>query len=128
VCASACTDAFYGGRSPVDGNPLRILVSGAKLGFHNFAATGFPERAYTKAELENISQESQQIMYRNLMHLRHVKAPLEVLKLSTGTRNEDINFISEGDALEHGIAVLNRQTGKLVRPDNIEKRTRRTQP
>jgi hypothetical protein len=127
-CASACTDAFYGGRNPVDGNPLRILVSGAKLGFHNFAATGMPDRAYTKTELENLSQEAQQLVYRNLMHLRYVKAPLDALKLATGTRHEEINYISEGDALEYGIAVLDRQTGKLVMPDNIEKRTRRTRP
>ena len=58
----------------------------------------------------------------------HVKAPLEVLKLNTGTTHDDINFITEGDALDYGIAVLNRQTGKLVLPDNIEKRTRKAQP
>jgi hypothetical protein len=128
ICASSCTYAFFGGRSPVTGTPLRILASGAKLGFHNFAATGLPERAYTKAELEELSRTSQQLVYRNLQHLMHVKAPLEVLKLNTGTRNESINFITEGDALDYGIAVLNRQTGKLVLPENIEKRTRRGQP
>lgn len=122
VCASACTYAFFGGRDPVTGNPLRILASGAKLGFHNFAVSGFPERAYTKAELENISRETQQIVYRNLLHLMHVKAPLSVLKLNTGTKNEDVNFITEGDALDYGITVLNRETGKLIYPDNLEKR------
>ena len=128
VCASACTYAFLGGRDPITGNPLRILASGAKLGFHNFAATGFPDRAYTKAELENISRETQQFVYRNLLHLMHVKAPLAVLKLNTGTKNESVNFISEGDALNYGIAVLNRETGRLVLPDNLEQRTRDAQP
>jgi hypothetical protein len=126
MCASACTDAFYGGRNPVDGNPLRILVSGAKLGFHSFASVGIPERAYTKTELEDISRDTQRLVHLNLMHLRYVKAPLEVLKLKTGTKHEDVNFISEGDALEYGIAVLNRQSGKLVLPDNLEKRRRAT--
>jgi hypothetical protein len=128
VCASACTYAFFGGRDPVTGNPLRILASGAKLGFHNFAVQGFPERAYTKAELENISRGSQQAVYRNLMHLMYVKAPLTVLKLNTGTKAESMNYITEGDALDYGIAILNRETGRLVLPDNIEKRTRRAQP
>jgi hypothetical protein len=126
LCASACTDAFLGGRNPVDGNPLRILMSGARLGFHNFAAYGLPERAYTKAELESLSVETQQLVYSNLMHLRYVKAPLELLKLSTGTKHEDLNIISEGDALEYGIAVLDRQSGKLVLPDILEKRRRAT--
>jgi hypothetical protein len=128
VCASACTYAFLGGRDPVTGNSLRILASGAKLGFHNFAAAGFPERVYTKAELESISRESQQLVYRNLLHIMYVKAPLSVLKLNTGTKNEDVNFLTEGDALEYGIAVLNRETGRLVMPDNLEKRTRKAQP
>jgi hypothetical protein len=128
LCASACTYAFLGGRDPTTGNPLRILASGAKLGFHNFAATGIPEKAYTKAELENISRETQQLVYRNLVHLTHVKAPLAVLKLNTGTKHESVNFITEGDALEYGIAILNRETGRLVLPESLEKRTRKVQP
>jgi hypothetical protein len=128
LCASACTYAFLGGRDPTTGNPLRILVSGAKLGFHNFAATGLPEKAYTKAELENISRETQQLVYRNLVHLTHVKAPLAVLKLNTGTKHESVNFITEGEALEYGIAILNRETGRLVLPESLEKRTRKVQP
>src|SRR5882762_10100849 len=109
VCASACTYAFFGGRSPMTGDPLRILASGAKLGFHSFSAVGLPERAYTKAELENLSRESQQLVYRNLLHLMHVKAPLAVMKLNTGTKSEQMNFITDGEALDYGIAVLNRQ-------------------
>jgi hypothetical protein len=128
LCASACTFAFLGGRDPITGNPLRILASGAKLGFHNFAATSLPDKPYTKAELEEISRASQQLVYRNLMHLTHVKAPLTVLKLNTGTKNEDVNFVTEGDALNYGIAVLNRETGRLVLPENLEKRTRKAQP
>lgn len=126
-CASACTYAFLGGRDPVTGNPLRILASGAKLGFHNFSAP-LPEKAYTKADLENLSREAQQLVYRNLLHLIHVKAPLEILKLNTGTKHESVNYITEGEALDYGIAVLNRETGRLVLPDNIEKRTRKAQP
>jgi hypothetical protein len=129
VCASACTYAFLGGRDPVTGNPLRILVSGARLGFHNFALSNLPERAFTKAELQELSRETQQLVYRNLRHLMYVKAPLQVMKLNTGTRSDDMNFISEGDALEYGITVLNRQTGKLVQPASLEQRMRpRSQP
>jgi hypothetical protein len=124
VCASACTYAFLGGRNPVTGNPLRILASGAKLGFHNFIATGMPERAYTRAELEEISRATQQLVFRNVAHMIHVKAPLKIIMLNTGTKNEDINFITEGDALDYGIAVLDRQSGKLVLPESIEQRTK----
>ena len=126
TCASACTFAFLGGRDPVTGNPLRMLASGARLGFHNFSVPGgFPERAYTKAELEDISRESQQVVYRNLMHLLHVKAPLSIMKLNTGTKHTDVYMLSEGDALEHGIAVLDLESGKLIQPDNLEKRMRK---
>jgi len=125
LCASACTYAFLGGRNPTTGNPLRILALGAKLGFHRFRPDGMPERAYTKAELENVSRETQQIIYRNLQHLIYVHAPLDILKLNTGTVSEQVNFITEGDALNYGIAVLDARTGNLVLPDNIDRRTRK---
>lgn len=128
VCASACTAAFLGGRDPTTGNPLRILASGAKLGFHNFAVPNMPEKVYTKAELEEISRETQQLVYRNLLHLTHVKAPLTVLQLNMGTKNTEVNFITEGQALEYGIAVLNLETGRLVLPDSLERRTQGAKP
>jgi len=128
VCASACTFAFLGGRDPITGNPLRILASGAKLGFHNFVAGSLPEKVYTKAELEEISRASQQLVHRQLLLLAHVKAPLAVLRLNTGTKHTDVHFVTEGEALEYGIAVLNRETGRLVLPDSLEKRTRKEQP
>jgi len=125
ICASACTYAFLGGRSPTTGHPLRILVSGAKLGFHNFRPGEVTKKTFTKAEIEDAARYAQQNVYRNLQHLMYVKAPLDVLRLNTGTRTEDINYITEGDALNYGIAVLDLQTGNLVLPDKIEQRTRR---
>jgi hypothetical protein len=127
LCASACTYAFLGGRSPTTGRPLRILALGAKLGFHRIRPNNgvFPDRVYTKAELEEFSHMTQQLVYRNLQHLTHVHAPLEILKLNTGTVSEDVNIITEGDALNYGIAVLDRESGNLVLPDNIDRRTRK---
>jgi hypothetical protein len=125
TCASACTHAFLGGRDPVTGNPLRILVSGAKLGFHNFRLGEVTKKSFTKAEIENAARAAQQMVYRNLEHLLYVKAPLEVLRLNTGTRTEDLNYITEGDALDYGIAVLDLQTGHLVLPEKLEQRTRK---
>src|SRR5207247_938887 len=107
------------------GNPLRILASGAKLGFHRFSRGNVPKKAFTKAELEDAARYTQQLVYRNLLHLMYVKAPLDVMKLTTGTKREEINFITESDALSYGIAVLDLQTGNLVLPENIEQRTRR---
>ena len=121
VCASACTYAFLGGRNPVTGNPLRILASGAKLGFHNFIATGMPERAYTQGRAREISRATQQLA-RNVAHMIHVKAPPRS-SCSTGTKNEDINFITEGDALDYGIAVSTGRAAAQL-PESIEQRTK----
>ena len=54
-----------------------------------------------------------------------VHAPLDILKLNTGTVSSEINYITEGDALNYGIAILDRQTGNPVLPDNIDRRTRK---
>ena len=105
---------------------MRILGLGAKLGFHRVRPQGMPElEVYTKTELENVSRETQQIVYRNLQHLIYVHAPLDILKLNTGTVSEQVNFVTEGDALNYGIAVLDARTGNLVLPDNIDRRTRK---
>src|SRR5215468_11977381 len=37
-CHSACALAFLGGRAAATGKPLRVLMSGARLGFHQFGA------------------------------------------------------------------------------------------
>jgi hypothetical protein len=68
-CASACTFAFFGGRDPLTNKPLRIMVEGAKLGFHNARGVGEKkgtEPTYTRKELENLSHMHQQLVYAQL--------------------------------------------------------------
>lgn len=123
-CASSCTNAFFGGRDPVTGQPLRILASGGKLGFHNFRSNNLPDRKYTKPELEDLSRTSQQIVYAQLTYLKSVDAPIKAIVLSLGTPHEDVNWLSEADALQLGVTILNREIGRLISPANIASRTR----
>ena len=123
-CASSCTNAFFGGRDPVTGQPLRILASGGKLGFHNFRSTNLPDVKYTKAQLEDLSRTTQQIVYAQLAYLKSVDAPIKAIVLSLGTPHEDVNWLSEADALQLGVTVLNREMGRLITPANIASRTR----
>jgi hypothetical protein len=123
-CASSCTNAFFGGRDPVTGRPLRIMASGAKLGFHNFRRTSLPDRAYTKEDAENISRGAQQLVYRHLIYLKSVEAPIRAIALSLGTPHDDVNWLSEADALALDITILNLESGRLVSPANLASRTR----
>ena len=123
-CASSCTNAFFGGRDPVTGQPLRILASGGKLGFHNFRSANMPDKKYTKAELEDLSRTTQQIVHAQLMYLKAVDAPIKAIVLSLGTPHEDVNWLSEADALQLGVTILNREMGRMISPANIASRTR----
>jgi hypothetical protein len=122
-CASACTAAFFGGRDPVTGKSLRILATGAKLGFHNLSRRVSPDAKFSSTQLLELSRSIQRDVYRNLQHFRAVNAPWRVLKLSMGTKSSDMRFLTESEALDHGIAILNRETGKLTLPDNLLTRT-----
>jgi hypothetical protein len=123
-CASSCTNAFFGGRDPVTGQPLRIMASGSKLGFHNFKMGGLPDQAYTKVDAIEISRRAQKLMYDHLIYLKSVEAPIRAIVLSLGTPSEDLNWLSEADALALDITILNLETGRLVSPGNLASRTR----
>jgi hypothetical protein len=124
MCASACTDAFFGGRDAVSGQPMRIMASGARLGFHNSSLTSLPEQAYTKADAEKISRITQSHVYDRLIYFKSVDAPVRAIALSLSTPHEDINWLGEGDALSFGITILNLETGRFVSPGNLASRTR----
>jgi hypothetical protein len=125
LCASACTDAFFGGRDPVTNKPLRIMASGSKLGFHNIKFE-IKEGDYTKKNVEDVSRVTQQATYEQIKFMKSVEAPMEALLLQVGTKAESMNFITEGEALKYGINILNVETGKLVSPANLDSRTQRT--
>jgi hypothetical protein len=124
-CASACTAAFFGGRDPVTGKSLRILATGAKLGFHNFSRRVNPDAKFTREQLRELSRDMQRDVYRNMAHFRYVGAPWRVLNLAMGTKSEDMRYLTEGEALDHGIAILDRATGKITMPDNLISRMER---
>lgn len=124
ACASACQMAFFGGRDPHTGKPLRILFEGGKLGFHNFKSSGLADREYTKQELINISKDAQQFALGILQYFQYVEAPIQVYQLFLGTKAESMNFISESQALDVGVSIVNTQTGTLISPENINRRTK----
>ncbi len=124
-CASACTDAFFGGRDAVTGEPMRILASGAKLGFHNHSLRkALPDKTYTKEEAEKVSRITQSSVYEHLIYLRAVGAPVRAIALTLSTPHDDIYWLNEADALSFGITILNLETGRFVSPANIASRTR----
>lgn len=123
-CASSCTNAFFGGRDPVTGQPLRIMASGAKLGFHNFRNSSLTERTYTKDDAITLSRIAQSQVYRQLIYLKSVEAPVRAIALSLGTPHEDVNWLSEADALALDVTILNLEAGRLISPANLASRTR----
>jgi hypothetical protein len=125
TCASACTDAFFGGRDAMTGEPMRILASGAKLGFHNHSfRSALPDKTYTKEEAESVSRITQSHVYEHLIYLRAVGAPVRAIALTLSTPHDDIYWLNEADALSFGITILNLESGRFVSPANIVSRTR----
>lgn len=122
-CASACQRAFFGGRDPHTNKPLRILFEGGKLGFHNFKSN-FRDAELSKDDLLKVSYNAQEVALAALQYYIAVGAPIQAYQLALGTISKDMHYVTESEALEIGISVVNMQVGKLVSPDNLRERTR----
>ena len=121
ICLSACALAFLGGRDPETSEPLRILSAGGKLGYHNFRRN-WENRPYSKTDIENISRDAQMRVFEHMSYYRYVRAPIRFMQIGAGAKASSMNMVSEGDALELGISILNKDTGKLISPLKITER------
>ena len=73
TCLSACAMAFLGGRDSVTGEPLRAIIQGGSLGFHQFRLVFPPDRKFTKADLERSVGEVQKMVFDDLKYLKEIK-------------------------------------------------------
>ena len=61
-CHSACALAFLGGRDAATAKPLRVMMSGAKLGFHQFSAKFDSSKTYSKKDMAAAVEDTHRVM------------------------------------------------------------------
>jgi hypothetical protein len=124
VCMSACAMAFLGGRDSATGEPLRAIVQGGSLGFHQFMAVFPPERKYTKADLERSVGEVQRMVFDDLKYLKEIKQDPRTYRRQISEPSESMLVIRDSAALENGFHAINAEARTLMAPDPILDRVR----
>jgi hypothetical protein len=119
-CVSACAMAFLGGRDSVTGEPLRVVIQGGSLGFHQFWYPQFlPEQKFKKADVEASVGLVQKEVFDDLKYLKEIKQDPRTYRRLISEPAESMMFIRDSAALENGFYVLNAETRTIISPEAI---------
>ena len=121
-CHSACALAFLGGRDAASSKPLRVMMSGARLGFHQFGAKFDPAKTYTKKDMSAVVEDAHRVMDNIIGYLHAIHEDLDFLPLMLRAPHEAITLVNDEEALMKGIHVMEQKTQRIIDPSNIVKR------
>jgi hypothetical protein len=121
-CHSACALAFLGGRDAATSKPLRVMMSGARLGFHQFGAKFDPAKTYSKKDMTTVVEDTQRVMDSIIVYLHAIHEDLAFLPLMLRAPHEAMTLVNDDEALMRGIHVMEQKTQRIIDPGNIVKR------
>jgi hypothetical protein len=120
-CHSSCAFIFLAGRDH-NGQPMRIMMKGARVGFHQGAIAALPSnRTYQASDMEVATALGQDIIRRIDAYFHEIKADPEFLTLVLSAPNRSITLLNEFDALRLGIYVMDTATQKLTTPADFKR-------
>lgn len=119
-CHSACTLIFLAGRDAASGKAMRIMMSGARIGFHQASSgTIRPDQTVTAAEAAAAQTNVQTAIAQIDAYFRELGIHSEFLTLTLSAPNSTVNLLRELDALRLGIFVMDPSTQKLLTPEGF---------
>jgi hypothetical protein len=119
ACASACALAFLGGRDPETGKPLRTKAANSGLGFHSFTRDFDKDKKYTADDLKIVVQRTQSTVYVVADYLKAIGADMDVIRLMLKAQANEMNFLSNDDALALNIRVFDEKRNRIVEPEQV---------
>lgn len=122
-CISACGLAFLGGRDPANGRAYRVKTSTAQLGYHAFQ-TEFKSRDYTAKNMAQAVAHAQNVILQITDYLNEIGEDLEFLRLALKSDAKEMTLVTNDEALNLGIYVLDQKSGELIDPTTITKRVK----
>jgi hypothetical protein len=124
-CASACALAFLGGRDGSTGNPHRTKASNSGLGFHSFTRE-FDNKSYSADDLKTVVQMTQTQVFGVAEYLKSIGADMDILRLMLRAQANQMNYISNDEALALNIRVFDDKRNVLVDPAEVMERLDRS--
>jgi hypothetical protein len=118
ACASACALAFLGGRDE-SGKPLRTKASNSGLGFHSFTRDFDKDKSYTADDLKIVVQRTQSTVYVVADYLKAIGTDMDVIRLMLKAQANEMNFLTNDDALALNIRVFDEKRNQVVDPEQV---------
>src|SRR5436305_2721917 len=125
-CASACALAFLGGRDE-SGKPRRTKASTGGVGFHSFSREFDKEKNYSADDLKTVVQMTQNQVALVAEYLKAVNADLDLLRIMLRAAANEMNYLSNDDALAVNIRVWDEKRSQIVEPEYVVSKLDRTQ-
>ena len=101
---------------------LRVMMSGARLGFHQFGAKFDPAKTYSKKDMAAVVEDTHRVMDTIIGYLHAISEDLDFLPLMLRAPHEAITLVNDDEALMKGIHVMEQKTQRIIDPSNIIKR------
>ena len=117
-CASACALAFLGGRDD-SGKPLRTKAANSGLGFHAFTREFDKDKSYTAEDLKVVVQRTQSTVYVVADYLKAINTDMDIIRIMLKAQNNEMNFISNDDAITFGVRVWDEKRKQIIEPDFV---------
>ena len=119
MCTSACALAFLGGRDNATGKLKRTKSTNGRLGFHSFSREFDTDRKYSADDLKYVVQKTQTEVYGVAEYLRAINADPDVLRIMLRAKADEMNFVSNDDAIVLGILVLDEKRARVIQPELV---------
>jgi hypothetical protein len=120
-CHSSCAFIFLAGRDASE-QPMRIMMKGARVGFHQGALSAVPaNQTYSATDIQAATQIGQDMVRRVNTYFQEIKADPEFLTMMLSAPNRSITLLNEFDALRLGIYVMDTATQKLTTPADLKR-------
>jgi hypothetical protein len=118
ACSSACALAFLGGRDGDSGKPHRTKASNSGLGFHSFTRE-FDSKNYTADDLKTVVQMTQTQVFVVAEYLKSIGADMDIIRLMLRAQANQMNYISNDEALTLNIRVFDDKRNVMVDPADV---------
>ena len=123
-CTGMCALAFLGGRDALTGRLWRVKTSSGQLGFSSLRSTAAEKPEYTVKDITNAIVMAQRAVLQIADYIQDIRDDLTFLQLIFKRSDRNLNLVSNEQALQLGIYVLDERTGEMINPKVIVDRLR----
>ena len=106
------------------GKPQRTKASTGGVGFHSFTREFDKDKSYSADDLKTVVQMTQTQVAVVAEYLKAVNADLDLLRIMLRAAANEMNYLSNDDALAVNIRVWDEKRNQIVEPEYVAEQAR----